>query len=374
MSRRTFVYRLHPAAPQAAEMQRQLDVARELYNGCLDERRACYGSTGKSLTYYDQANQLKEIRRIRPDLASVNFSMLQAVCRRAHRSFEHFYRRRKAGGSGGFPRCKGRDRWQSVTFPSYRDGCSLTDARLYLQGIGMVKVKMHRPVGGIIKTVTLRRKAEKWYVCLSCEVEDAVLPATDQSVGIDVGLTHFLTTDSGETVANPRPLKTAQCRLRVLQRALARCKRGSARRAKVKRQVVSLHEKVANVRKDFHHKTALALVQAHDVIVHEDLVIRNMVKNHSLARAIHDAGWSQFLTILTSKAESAGRQVIAVDPRGTSQTCLCGEHVPKTLSDRWHDCPACGLSLPRDQVSALLIKRLGHSRQASTQRVAAHVA
>ncbi len=355
MGRRTFVYRLYPAAPQAVEMQRQLDVARELYNACLEERRACYRSTGKSLNYYDQANQLKEIRQIRPDLASVNFSMLQAVCRRAHRSFENFYRRRKAGLPGGFPRFKGRDRWQSITFPSFNNGCSITGACLRLQGIGQVKVKLHRAVEGTIKTVALRRKAGKWYVCLSCEVADIALPATGQSVGIDVGLTYFLTTDTGDTgdtVANPRPLKTAQRRLRSLQRALARCKRDSARRAKVKRQVVSLHEKVANVRKDAHHKTAHTLVIQNDVIVHEDLRVRNMVKNHRLARAIHDAGWSQFITILTSKAESAGRDVIAVDPRGTSQTCLCGERVPKTLAERWHDCPACGLSLPRDQVSA----------------------
>ena len=166
----------------------------------------------------------------------------------------------------------------------------------------------------------------------------------------------------------------AQRRLRVLQRALARCTRGSARRAKAKGQVVALHEKVANVRTDVHHKTARHLVEQNDVLVHEDLAIKNMVKNHSLARAIHDAGWSQFLTILTSKAAEAGRQVIAVDPRGTSQTCPCGAAVPKTLADRWHDCPGCGLSLPRDQASAMLIKREGHSPQAPTQRDTAHVA
>jgi len=200
------------------------------------------------------------------------------------------------------------------------------------------------------------------------------LPATGQSAGIDVGLSHFLTTDTGATVENPRPFKQAQRRLRVAQRALSRCKRGSACRGKARRRVALLHQKVANVRKDFHHKTARTLVDANDTICHEDLQVQNMLKNHSLAKAISDAAWSQFITILTSKAEEAGRQVIAVDPRGTSQTCLCGARVPKTLADRWHDCPSCGLSLPRDHVSAMLIKRLGHSRQAPTQRTAAHVA
>jgi len=324
---------------------------------------------GKSLTYYDQANQLQAIRQECPDVATVNYSMLQAVCRRAHRSFEGFFRRLKAGRKAGYPRFKGRDRWDSITFLSYGDGCKLTDKRLYVQGIGQLKVKLHRPVEGAIKTVTLRRKAAHWYVCLSCEVEAAPLPATGQSVGIDMGLTHFLTTDTGAAVENPRPLKKAQRKLRVAQRALARCKRGSVRRATVKRRVAALHEKVANTRKDFHHKTAHALVQQNDTICHEDLAVQNMVQNHTLARAISDAAWRQFIVILTSKAEEAGRRVIAVDPRGTSQTCVCGAPVPKTLADRWHDCPACGLSLPRDRMSAMLVKRQRHCRQATTTPV-----
>ena len=344
------------------------------HNACLEERRACYRATGKGLTYYDQANQLKEIRCLRPDVATANYSMLQATCRRAHRTFETFYRRAAAGLTGGFPRYKGYHRFDSVTFPSYGDGCKLTDKRLKLQGIGSVKVKLHRPVEGTIKTVTLKRECGKWYAAFSCKVEDAPLAATGQGVGIDVGLTHFLTTDTGATVENPRPLKDAQRKLRVAQRALARCKRGSARRGKARRRVAALHQKVANTRRDFHHKTARSFVDANDTICHEDLAVANMVKNHSLARAISDAAWAQFIAILTSKAEGAGRDVIAVDPRGASQTCVCGERVPKTLRDRWHECPACGLSLPRDQVSAMLMKRLGQSRQALTQRVAAHVA
>jgi putative transposase len=122
---------------------------------------------------------------------------------------------------------------------------------------------------------------------------------------------------------------------------------------------------VANVRKDFHHKTARALVRANDTIYHEDLAVKNMVQNHCLARAIHDAAWSQFIAILVGKAAEAGRRVVAVNPRGTSQTCVCGEPVPKDLCERWHQCPRCHLSLPRDQVSAMIIKGLGRSLQTS---------
>jgi len=355
--------------------QTQLNIAREVYNACLEERRDCYRKTGKSLTYYDQANQLKAIRQECPDVATANYSMLQATCRRAQRTYDNFYRRVNAGLKGGFPRFKGYHRFDSITFPSYNDGCKLTDTRLKLQGVGSVKVKLHRPVEGTIKTVTLKREVGKWYVVFSCAVgRSAPLPATGQSIGIDVGLTHFLTTDTGAIVENPRPFKTAQRKLRVAQRALTRCKRGSARRGKVRRRVATLHQKVVNIRKDFHHKAARALVDANDTISHEDLYVANMVKNHRLAKAISDAAWTQFIAILTSKAEDAGRQVIAVDPRGTSQTCLCDTRVPKTLRDRWHDCPACGLSLPRDQVSAMLIKRLGQSRQAGTWRDTASVA
>jgi IS605 OrfB family transposase len=111
-------------------------------------------------------------------------------------------------------------------------------------------------------------------------------------------------------------------------------------------------------------KTARALVRANDTMYHEDLAVKNMVQNHCLARSIHDAAWSQFIAILVGKAAEAGRTVVAVHPRGTSQTCVCGEPVPKDLSERWHHCPRCHLSLPRDQVSAMIVKRLGRSLQA----------
>jgi putative transposase len=285
--------------------------------------------------------------------------MLQAICRRAQRAYDNFFRRVKAGQPAGFPRFKSKVRFNSITFPSYGDGCKLSDTRLYIQGVGTLKVKLHRPVGGAIKTVTLKRVGTRWYVVLVCEVPVVPLPATGQAVGIDLGLTSFLMTDRGKPVEHPQPLRTAQGRLRVAQRSLARKKRGSKRRQKQRRRVARLHEKIANVRRTFQHQTAHKLVRAFDVLCHEDLAITNMVRNHALARSISDAAWGQFIAILVGKAEGAGRQTVAVHPRDTSQTCICGEPVPKDLGERWHHCPRCGLSLPRDQVSAMLIKALG---------------
>ena len=166
-------------------------------------------------------------------------------------------------------------------------------------------------------------------------------------------------TDTGEPVPNPRPLRKAQANLRRAQRRLARKKKGSRNRQQQRHRVARVHEKIANVRRDFHHKTAHDLVHACDVICHEDLSVKNMMQDHCLAQAISDAAWGQFMAILVGKAEGAGRQTIAVPPCDTSQTCVCGEPVPKDLGERWHHCPRCGLSLPRDQVSAMLIKRLG---------------
>jgi putative transposase len=211
--KRAYVYRLYPTAEQARAVQRHLDVARELYNACLEERREAYRMAGLTLTYYSQANQLKALRQDRSDVAGVNFSMLQAVCRRAQRTFDAFFRRVKAGQKAGYPRFKSRTRWDSITFPRYGDGCKLKGDRLYIQGVGAVKVKLHRPLGGSVKTATIKRSCGKWYVVLTCDVEAQPLPATGQDVGIDLGLIDFLITDAGASVPNPRPLRKAQARL-----------------------------------------------------------------------------------------------------------------------------------------------------------------
>jgi putative transposase len=369
-TRKAYLYRLYPSDEQAHALQQQLDVAREVYNACLLERREAYRMAGVTLNYYARANQLKALPRgvpgDRADVAAVNFSMLQAICRRAQRAYENFFRRVKAGRPAGFPRFKSYLRFNSITFPSHGDGCRLTGNRLYIQGVGTLKVKLHRPVGGTIKTVTLKRVGARWYAVLVCEVAIVPLPATAQAVGIDLGLASFLMTDAGKPVEHPQPLRAAQARLRRAQRSLARKKRGSKRRQKQRRRVARLHEKIANVRRDFQHQTAHKLIVAFDVICHEDLQVKNMVQNHCLALSISDAAWGQFITILVGKAAGAGRQTVAVNPRDTSQTCVCGEPVRKALSERWHHCPRCGLSLPRDQVSAMLIKALGLEMLANT--------
>src|SRR5712691_1612575 len=197
--RKTYKYRLYPTAAQTAALEGQLEEACWLYNAALQERRDAYQRGGLSLNYYDQANQLKDIRAA-GDLGLANFSASQDVLRRVDKTFKAFFRRVKVGRKGGYPRFKSRRRFDSYTFPSWGDGCRLTDAgRLYLQGIGHLKVKWHRPLEGTTKTATVKRQAGKWFVCCSIESVADALPVLDARIGIDVGLTSFATLSTGET-------------------------------------------------------------------------------------------------------------------------------------------------------------------------------
>jgi putative transposase len=297
------------------------------------------------------------------------------------KSFAAFFRRVKAGEIAGYPRFRSRSRYDSLTYPSWSDGCALrATGRLYLQGVGELKIKWHRrlPADARIKTVTAKREAGRWYVCFSLEMaEPEPLPLCDVAVGVDVGLTTFAVLSDGTEIANPRPFRAAERDLRLAQRKLARRKKRSGRRQKARQELARVHTHVANQRRDFHYKTALSLVQQYGLIGVEDLNTKGLAGS-MLAKSVHDAGWSQFLRILNVKAEEAGRRVIAVNPAGTTQRCsACGNVVPKSLSERWHRC-ACGLSLGRDLNAARnvlqLASGLGWSLQALTVEGARAVA
>jgi putative transposase len=362
MSRRTFKYRLVPTPKQIELLDWTLARCRELYNAGLQERRDAYRMAGKTLNYYDQANQLPAVKDARPEYRDIHSQVQQDVLRRVDKAFQAFFRRVKAGEKPGYPRFQGRDRYDSFTYP--QAGWSLDGDRLTLSKLGMVKVKLHRPIGGQVKTVTIRRDGEQWYVCFSCEVEALLLPASASAVGVDLGLLHFATLSDGTTIENPRHLRHSLKLLKRGQQQLSRCWRGSHRRRRAKATVARLHRKVRNQRADFGHKAARSLVNRHGTLVFEDLAVKNMVKLHSLALSISDAGWGQFVQYVADKAASAGRKVLFVDPRYTSQTCSgCGTIQKKALSERWHSCP-CGCELDRDHNAALNILRLGSSLQA----------
>ncbi|MGH9837684.1 MAG: RNA-guided endonuclease InsQ/TnpB family protein [Blastocatellia bacterium] len=357
--RTAFKYRLYPTKKQAEFLDGQLAEACRLYNAALQERRDAYSINRVSINYYDQAHQLKEIRA-EGDSGLENFSCSQDVLRRVDKTFKAFFRRCKEGtGKAGFPRFKPRDRYNSISFPSYGDGCRLMpNGKLRIQGAGFIKVKLHRAVEGKIKTVTILREVDNYYACFSCEVEAQPLPPLESVIGIDVGLTTFAVLSDGTEIDNPRFFKASEEKLANAQKVLARKKRGSNSRKKAKKTVQKLHAKIRNQRNDFQHKVSRRIVNNYGSIYVEKLNIRGLAGG-MLAKSVQDAAWRGFLDKTSYKASNAGRVYGEVYAPGSSQECLCGAEVRKKLSDRWHHCVSCGLSEPRDHVSSKIIKARG---------------
>ncbi len=243
---RAFKYRLYPIKAQVTSLDTTLTLCQRLHNGMLEERRGAYQKAGKSLTAYDQMKSLPEVKAALPEYAGVNAQVLQDVAKRLDKSFKGFFRRIKAGQKAGYPRFRSRDRYDSFTYPQPSQNSVSGDGKhVYLPKIGNVRIKLHRPFSGKLKTLAVKREGQEWYAVLTCEItRPAPLPQTGNAVGIDLGVAHLVITSDGAFVDNPRPLRTAQKRLRVLQRSLSRKKRGSRRRHKARRAVARLHLKV----------------------------------------------------------------------------------------------------------------------------------
>ncbi|MEU8108331.1 transposase [Nonomuraea muscovyensis] len=390
--RRSFRFLLRPTARQAAALAACLEDHRQLYNAALEHRRTAYAKAGVPIHYGDQSAELKHIRADDPDgQGRWSAGSQQQTLRRLDKAFAAFFRRVKKGAKPGYPRFKGRGWFDTVEWPATKNGATWDSqphdpvTRVYLLGIGHVRVHQHRPVKGRVKTISVKREGNRWYVVLSCDDMPAQpLPATRAVAGIDMGVASLATTSDGHHIDNQRHLAACADRLASAQRALARKKRGSRRRRKAVARVAALHAKVRRQRIDQAHKAALALVRDYDVIVHEDLRITNMTRSASgtidapgrnvaqkagLNRSILDAGWGVFLTILAHKAESAGRELIAVDPRNTSRTCSRCGHVAKDnrLTQAEFACTACGHTAHADVNAAVNILRAGLALRQAAQ-------
>ena len=390
--RKTYKYQLEPTPEQEQALDTTLYRCRTLYNGALEQRRVWWErGEGKSATYYQQASELPDMKAACPEFAAVHSQVLQDVLKRLDKAFDAFFRRvkggTKAGEAPGYPRFQGRGRYHSFTYPQYGNGATLDGRILTLSKIGRIRIRLHRPMEGAPKTVTISREADGWYACLSCEgVPTQPLPLTGRETGIDVGLKVFLVTAHGLVVENPRHFRQGERRLANADKAVARCQKGSKGRKKALARRAKTHQHIKRQRADFHHKTALMLVRDHDVIYLEDVQVANLrhrpapkpdgkggylpngaKRKAGLNKSISDAGWSTFRAILTSKAVWAGKRVEAIPPAYTSQDCSgCGERVPKSLSIRTHVCPSCGLVLDRDENAAINILRAGQARQGLT--------
>ncbi|MGP4088169.1 RNA-guided endonuclease InsQ/TnpB family protein [Streptomyces sp. KR55] len=393
---RAYKFLLRPTTRQEQALRAMLADHCSLYNGALQERRDAWRHATKTgIKYGDQSGQLKEIRAFDPERQGRwSFSSQQATLRRLDKAFQAFFRRVRTGDKPGYPRFKGAGHFDTVVFPKDGDGCRWNSTphdpqtRVRLQGVGHIRVHQHRLVKGRVKTLAVKREGNRWYVVLSCdEVPAELLPTTGAVVGIDLGVTHFLTTSTGEHIANPRFLQEAAEELAEAQRNPATFPQGTKRRTKAHRaaarKVAKIHARIRRQRLDHAHKTALTLVRDHDTIAHEKLNTAGMTKapapkadpeqpgaflpnqraaKAGLNRSILDAGWGVFLAILAGKAESAGRSVVAVDPRNTSRTCPSCGHVAKEnrLTQAKFQCTACGMTANADHVGALnILNRAG---------------
>ncbi len=366
--RKAYKYKLKPTPEQERQLEEILWQCRSLYNTALEQRLTLWKQRGVTCSQYEQEAEPKDLRAEMPDYAAIHSHVLQDVLARLNKTYQAFFRRvkaKEAGQTPGIPRFQGRNRWHSFAFKEYGNGARLDNGFLVLSKIGRIAVRWSRPIAGTPKTVTISRDADGWYVSISCaDVPMQPLGLTGQETGIDLGIEAFATLSDGTMIHNPRCYRKAERRLKTAQRRVSRRKKGSKRRKKAVRLLAKAHQTVKRQRQDFQHKAALQLVRDYDVIYHEDLQTANVLKSHHLAKSIQDAGWSQFLTILSAKAAYAGRRVVAVPPAYTSQTCSgCGVVVKKGLSVRWHTCPDCGISLHRDHNAARNIERLGQSLQ-----------
>jgi putative transposase len=358
--RRAYKFRAYPTCPQEGRSVGLLRDHCDLYDAAREERTEAWRMRKASITYGMQSAQLRAIRAADPDgQGRHSFTAQQQTLRRLNTVFQAFYKR-ASQGKAGYPRFKPYGRFDQVTFvkgdgakwsPAGEDGW----ARATFQAVGAVKVHQHRPVRGTVKTLTLKREHRRWYVIVVVGTEPVPLPATGREVGVDVGVARFLTTSGGEVVANPRFLAESAALIADLQRRKERAKCGSGNRKRLRRALAKEWRKVRNRRRDFHHKTARALVNTCDVIALEQLNIKGMTKrpapkpdpkqagaflpNMAAAKAglnkvILDAGWGQFANILVSKAEEAERRAVFVNPAGTSIHChICGARCTRPRQD-----------------------------------------
>ncbi len=361
--KKAFSFRIYPNKNQEVKLNRTLSTCRHLYNDALEERKRQAELNrlkrefqvfpwGKPewISYEDQANTLSSEKT--DTQKEVHSQVLQNTLKRLDRSFQNFF------NGFGYPRFQGRNRYSTFTYP--QSGFEINGMELSLSKIGNVRVFQHREIEGRIKTCTIKKDVNQWYAIFTVDIDKKIEKVpVETKTGVDVGLESLITLSNGKQIEPQKFYRKSEKKLVRVQRELSRKKKGSANRKKQIIKVAKVHRKIRNQRKDFNHKTSRGLVKTFDYIVFEDLQIQNMVQNHHLAKSILDAGWGQIIRFTAYKAAYASKTVELVDPYYTSQTCLCGHHVPKKLSVRIHVCPQCGLILNRDHVSAILIENKG---------------
>jgi putative transposase len=390
----TYKLRAYPTALQEYKLENWLFALCWLYNYALEERKRVWKEEQRTVRYSQQQNNLPKLKKKEPILKLVHSQVLQDTLRRVDKALQKFFqdlKRKKKGEKVkvGYPKKKSIAKYKSLTFPQVwmkqkgeivpiikLEKKNNRFAILHLPKIGKLKIRLHREIDWTkAKTVTIKREPSgNWYVCVSVEASlDQILKEAEEKVrerekaiGIDLGVKHLAVTSEKEFIEHPKFLQKLEKRLKRQQKKLSRKEKGSSNFEKQKKRVAKVHEKIKNARRDFLHKLSRYLIDNYDMITFEDLDIPVLVKDNKLAKLILDAGWGTLITFATYKAVMAGARVVRVNPAYTSQKCsVCGHKVPKTLADRIHKCPICGVELDRDYNASVNILKEGFTHLTS---------
>jgi|SRR3989344_5948334 len=352
-----FRFRLYPSNEQKKMLEKQMDLLCHTYNKLLEMKREQYKQNKKSLTEYDLNKHIRQIT----DTRDVHSQSLQNISKRISEGYKLFFALRKQGvKKAGLPRFKKREDYKSITYPQPQ--ALFRDNKLIVPKVGLIEIRQHRKLLGRTKTLTIKKlPTGKWFACFvqNCDREYDILPKTGKVVGIDLGLNHFIATSDNELFEHPKPLARIEKRRKMLNKRFSKKEKGSRNKNKARLRLARLEERISNIRENYNWQVANYLVKNYDGICIEKLHIKNMMQNHHLAKAITDVSWGDFVGKLSYKAESAGRKLIEVNPRNTSQECHnCGAIVKKELWNRTHKCK-CGIEMDRDINSAKVILNKG---------------
>jgi putative transposase len=369
MQQRAYKYRFYPTEEQKKILAQTFGCCRFVYNWGLSTRKTAYFQQGKSLSYNDLAAMLPALKEQYPWLRAPSSVPLQQALRHLDRAFVNFF-----AGRAAYPTFKQKRNEQSVTSTSNAftwDGQVLTLAKMDAP----LEIVWHRPLpeGCKPSSVTIiKERTNRYFVSILVADDIKPLPMVNQMVGLDLGITSMVAFSTGESVGNPRYFAQDEHRLAKAQRRLAKKKQGSKNRNKARLKVANMHARIADRRRDYQHKLSTRIAHENQVICVESLAVKNMVKNHALAKAISDVGWGEFVRQLEYKSQWYGRTLIKIDRfYPSSKTCHACKHVLDSLplDRREWVCPECGVVHDRDTNAALNILAEGLSAAACGGRV-----